>query len=236
LPGGEIPRRVACAGGCVRWRARRYRFEVVLVDRSFDCRRRRRRMIPGFLGESSQERGSGLQEEIVCVGGRGHRVAARLRGDLWSRGWPSLWAPGLILSAKGAPDRRSLSRGRVRGGVGPGISRSLHGEAWDATGGVRGPSRASRVLKTPRRGAPPGGGPSLRERTEAGGARPTPLPPEVGAPQGGPALRCGASSPRFVSRSARRKPGARESTDPRGARVGASVADGGSRRLFSWSR
>lgn len=123
LAGGAIPRRVACAGGCVRWRARRYRFEVVLVDRSFDCRRRQRRTIPGFLGESSQERGSGLQEEIACVGSRGHRVAARLRGDLWSRRRPSLWASGFILSAEGAPDRRSLLRGRVRGGVGPGISR-----------------------------------------------------------------------------------------------------------------
>lgn len=59
----------------------------------------------------------------MCVGGRGHRVAVRLRGDLWFRRWPSLWAPGFILSAKGAPDRRSRPRGRVGGKVGPGIPR-----------------------------------------------------------------------------------------------------------------
>lgn len=50
-------------------------------------------------------------------------MAARLRGDLWSRRQPSLWTLGFILSAKGAPDRRSLLRGRVRGRVGPGMSR-----------------------------------------------------------------------------------------------------------------
>lgn len=118
----------------------------------------------------------------------GHRLQTPVSGES---------SPG-----EGAPGQGSRSRGRAGGGDDPGESAARKSRAAEARQGVSEVAlrTSPRAEKAASRGPCPVAVPITHESTEAGGARPTPLPPGVGAPQGHPTPQRGASSPRSTRR------------------------------------
>lgn len=198
----------------------------------------KRRTLTAFFGRKLVEAGSILELGMMCAGSRGYRVAVRLRGDLWF-GETAISSGFRLHSCRRKALRIDKARhvDACRGELVLAHRGSPHGEARGVTGGVRGRSCTSpRAENAVERGTARWRCPRCSKRPKLEGRVQRPC--HLGSERRKADRRRDAKRVRLDS--CRGRPGesreARESRDPLSARVGASVADGGSKRIASSPR
>jgi len=173
----------------------------------------------------------------MCVGSRGIAWPQGCAGDLWFAGRPSR-DPNASFCRRKALRIGEAARVDARGARLVLAHRgSLHGEARGATGSVRCPSRTSpRAENAAERGAARWLCPRCPKGRKLAGARPNALATwgRNAARRSGAAMRSELAS--ICDAVGPAKAGCSGIARSKGARVGASVADGGSERLSSSPR